>query len=280
MRIDAHQHYWNPEVLHYFWMTEDPSSLLRRAYLPADLEPIFQRNNIDGSIVVQAAQVPEEAPWLLELADRHPSILGVVAWVDLTDPKLGHTLDTLQRHAKFKGVRHLIQDEADVQWGLRPDVIAGLKQLAERDVQYEVVVRLPHLPFVEPMLDRVPNLRAILDHIGKPDIASGCLDGWAEHMERLARIPHLYVKLSGMVTEAKPYAWTAADLRPYARAVFDWWGPDRVVFGSDWPVCLMAAHSWKEVLAGLTQALGAIDKEHHIKLMGENAARYYKIGVP
>ena len=276
MRIDAHQHYWDPEVLHYFWMPSGPG-LLNRRYLPADLEPIYQRNQIEGSIVVQAAQVPEEAQWLLDLADRHSSILGVVAWVDLTDPHLGHTLDRLQRHPKFKGVRHLIQDEADPRWGLRPDVIAGLKELAKRDVQYEVVVRLPHLPHVEAMLNEVPNLRAILDHIGKPRIAEGTFDGWAEHMERIAKYPQLYVKLSGLVTEAKPYAWTMEDLRPYAQAVYNWWGPDRVVFGSDWPVCLMAAHGWKEVLAVLTQALGPMSQDDHAKLMGENAARYYKL---
>jgi L-fuconolactonase len=280
MRIDAHQHYWDPEILHYFWMPPEPG-LLRRKYLPEDLEPIYQRNNIDGSIVVQAAQVPEEAAWLLNLADRFRSILGVVVWVDLTDPKLGNTLDELQRHPKMRGVRHLIQDEADPKWGLRPDVIAGLKELARRGIQYEVVVRLPHLPYVEAMLETVPDLRAILDHIGKPRIADGAFDGWSEHMERLAKLPQLYVKLSGMVTEARPYAWKMEDLRPYTQAVYQWWGPDRVVFGSDWPVCLMAAHNWKEVLAALTQALGPIGQDAHAKLMGENAARYYKLdGVP
>ncbi len=278
MRIDAHQHYWDPEILHYFWMPPEPG-LLRRKYLPADLEPIYQRNGIDGSIVVQAAQVPEEAQWLLDLSDCHASILGVVAWVDLIDPQLGATLDKLQRHPKFKGVRHLIQDEADPRWGLRADVLRGLRELARRDVQYEVVVRLPHLPHVAAILEQVPDLRAIIDHIGKPRIADGTFDGWAEHMQRLAHFPQLYVKLSGLVTEAKPYAWKMEDLRPYAQAVYGWWGPDRVVFGSDWPVCLTAARSWKEVLAVLTQALGPLPPDAHAKLMGENAVRYYKLGV-
>ena len=280
MRIDAHQHYWDPELLHYFWMPDSPH-LLNRKYLPADLEPIYQRNGIDGSIVVQAAQVPEEAQWLLDLADRHSSILGVVAWADLTDPGLGHTLDRLQKHPKFKGIRHLIQDEEDPRWGRRTEVIAALKELARRDIQYEICVRLPHLPHVEAMLNEVPELRAILDHIGKPRIADGTFDGWAEHMERIAAFPNLYIKLSGLVTEAKPYEWTMEQIRPYARAVYNWWGPDRVVFGSDWPVCLTAARSWKEVLAVLTQALGPMPQEAHSKLMGENAARYYKLdGVP
>ena len=278
MRIDAHQHYWDPEMLHYFWMPPE-AGLLRRKYLPADLEPIYKRNGIDGSIVVQAAQVPEEAQWLLDLSDRHASILGVVTWVDLTDPKLGGVLDRLQRHPKFKGVRHLIQDESDPRWGLRADVLRGLKELARRDVQYEVVVRLPHLPHVSAMLEQVPDLRVIIDHIGKPRIADGTFDGWAEHMERLANFPQLYVKLSGLVTEAKPYEWKMQDLRPYVQAVYGWWGPDRVVFGSDWPVCLTAARSWKEVLAVLTQALGPVPQDAHAKLMGENAARYYKLGV-
>ena len=277
MRIDAHQHYWDPDILHYFWMPPEPG-LLRRKYLPEDLEPIYQRNNFDGSIVVQAAQVPEEADWLLGLADKHSSILGVVAWADLTRPaELGHTLDRLQKNPKFKGLRHLIQDEADAQWGLQASVIESLQMLAARDVQYEFVVRLPQLPNVEPMLEKVPGLRAVVDHIGKPRIADGSVDGWAEHMQRLALFPDLYVKLSGMVTEASPYAWTVDQLRPYARSVYDWWGADRVMFGSDWPVCLMAAKSWKEVLAALTQALGPLPDGAHAKLMGENAARYYKI---
>ena len=203
MRIDAHQHYWDPDKVHYFWMPPEPG-LLRKKYLPEDLEPIYRRNNIDGSIVVQAAQVQEEADWLLDLASRHASILGVVAWVDLTDPKLAATLDRLQRHPKFKGVRHLIQDEADPKWGLRPGVIKGLKELARRDVQFEVCVRLPHLAHVEAMLGEVPDLRAILDHIGKPRIAAGLFndgsfDDWGPYMERLAKLPQLYVKLSGLV---------------------------------------------------------------------------------
>jgi L-fuconolactonase len=276
MRIDAHQHFWDPDLIHYFWMPPGPGSLLRRKYLPEDLETIYQRNRIDGSIVVQAAHVPEEAPWLLDLATRHPSILGVVAWADLTRPAaLGHTLDHLQRHPKFKGLRHLIQDEADPRWGLQSNVIASLKQLADRGVQYEIVVRLPHLPFVEPMLEQVPALHAIIDHIGKPRIADASFDGWAGHMERLAKFPNLYVKLSGLVTEARPYDWTVEQLRPYAQSVYNWWGPDRVLFGSDWPVCLMAAKSWKEVLSALTQALGPLAEGAHAKLMGENAARYY-----
>ena len=277
MRIDAHQHYWDPDILNYFWMPPEPG-LLRRKYLPHDLEPIYQRNNFDGSIVVQAAQVPEEADWLLGLADKHSSILGVVAWADLTRPaELGHTLDRLQKNPKFKGLRHLIQDEADAKWGLQASVIESLRMLAARDVQYEFVVRLAQLPYVEPMLEKVPGLRAVIDHIGKPRIADGSVDGWAEYMQRLALFPDLYVKLSGMVTEASPYAWTVDQLRPYARSMYDWWGADRVMFGSDWPVCLMAAKSWKEVLAALTQALGPLPDGAHAKLMGENAARYYKI---
>ena len=142
---------------------------------------------------------------------------------------------------------------------------------------YEFCVRLPQLPYVEPMLERVPGLQAVVDHIGKPRIADGTLDGWAEYMERLAKIPNLYVKLSGLVTEATPYEWTAEQLRPYAQSVYKWWGPDRVLFGSDWPVCLMAARSWKEVLAALTQALGPLPDGAHAKLMGDNAARCYKL---
>lgn len=274
MRIDSHQHYWDPARLHYFWMP-DEHPILRKKWLPEDLEPIYERNRIDGSVVVQAAQNDEEAPWLLDLATRHASILGVVAWVDLESPQLGAKLDELQRHPKFKGIRHLLQDEADPRWVLRPSVIAGLRELARRRIPFDVCVRLLQLPSVEPLLEQVPDLPVVIDHIAKPRIADGTFDGWAEYMERLAQMPHVHVKLSGLVTEAKPYAWSVDDLRPFVRFVYDHWGPQRIMFGSDWPVCLLAATSWKEVLAAFTQALGPLDQETRALLLGEVAARFY-----
>lgn len=275
MRIDAHQHYWDPEAIHYFWMPETPHPILNRKYLPEHLEPVLERNAFDGSILVQAAHDPREARWMLDLADRHKSILGVVAWVDLTNPRLGDELDALQSNPKFKGVRHLVQDEPDLNWLLRPAVINGLKELERRRIPFEMMLRPQYLHTAEPTIDQVPNLPVIFDHIAKPNIAGQVMEGWANHMERLAAIPHVHVKLSGLVTEAKPYAWTVADLRPYVTFTYEKFGPERILFGSDWPVCLMAANSWKEVLAAFTQALGPLEKDVRPLMMGQNAIRFY-----
>ncbi|MBS1831178.1 MAG: amidohydrolase family protein [Acidobacteria bacterium] len=278
MRIDAHQHYWDPRAVDYFWMPDD-DPVLSRPYVPSDLEPILERNQFAGSVVVQAAHDPREAAWMLDLAARHPSILGVVAWADLTSADLPHVLDGLQQSPKFKGIRHIAQDEPDVNWLLRDDVIAGLRELARRGIPYDILVKPPQLHVVEPLVDKVPGLPVVIDHIAKPYIKDHIFDGWAQQMEAIAKIPHMHVKMSGMITEADHANWTADDLRPYVRHVYATFGPGRILFGSDWPVCLLAG-SWKEVLAAFTQTLGALEQEPRLMMLGENAARFYKLDVP
>jgi L-fuconolactonase len=275
MRVDAHQHYWDPSRLHYFWMPQD-HPVLSRTYLPQDLEPILERNNFGGSVFVQACHDPREADWILDIASRHSSILGVVAWADLTSPGLGHELDRLQRHPKFKGIRHILHDEPDVNWGLRPDVIDGLRELERRAIPYDLLLKVPHMHIVEPLVEKLPNLPLVIDHISKPYIAERIFDGWAQNMERIARIPHMHVKLSGMITEAKHDSWKAEDLKPYVDHVVNLFGPDRLMFGSDWPVCLLAG-SWKEVLAAFTQALGPRQEEFRLKILGETATKFDKL---
>ncbi len=247
---------------------------LRRNFLPPDLEPTLTQNSFDGSVVVQAAQVPEEATWLLSLAAKHKSILGVVAWADLKDPNLGRTLDQLQKNPKFVGVRHIVHDEPDVRWILQPDVIRGLKELESRKVPYDLLVKPPHLPYVPGLLEKVPELPIVVDHIAKPYIKEGIFDGWAQDMERIAKHPKLYCKVSGMITEADPANWKAEQLTPYVAHVLKVFGFERLMFGSDWPVCTLAG-TWKQVLAAFTQALGAQDADERAKIMGSNAARFY-----
>lgn len=277
MRIDAHQHFWDLDRLTYPWIPPAPSRL-RRNFLPEDLRPILARNHFDGSVAVQAATVAEEASWLLELSEQHAFILGVVAWVDLTDERVGDRLEKLQRHPKFKGTRHPVQDESDERWLLQEDVIRGLKELERRRIPYDLLLRPRHLGIVPELVDRVPELPLVLDHLGKPNIAEGVFEPWARDMERIAALPHVHVKLSGMITEARPNQWTAEDLRPYVEFVLKRFGPDRCMFGSDWPVCLVAC-SWKEVLSGFTQAHGPLPKELRSKIMGETAARFYDLSV-
>lgn len=279
MRIDAHQHFWDLGRFEYAWMPPEPS-VLRRNFLPADLEPVLKRNRFDGSVVVQANTLLEETRWLLELADNNEFIRGVVGWVDLTDPRVGEQLDEFQRHAKFKGVRHIVHDEPEVEWLLRPDVLGGLREISRRGLPYDLLLRPVHLPLVPRLMDKIPGLRSMIDHISKPLIAQGILDGWARDMEVAAQFPQIWCKLSGMITEADPQNWKAADLRPYVQHVYKCFGPDRLVFGSDWPVCLLACDRWKQVLAACTQALGPLTMDLREKIFGGNAVKFYRLESP
>lgn len=273
MRIDSHQHFWDLEKVDYFWMPKD-HPVLSRNYLPEDLWPIYEINRMDGSVFVQAAHNDGETDWVLDLADREAKILGVVAWVDLQSPELGKRLDVLQKWPKFVGVRHIVHDEPDVRWLARPAVVEGLRELARRGIPYDLLLKPPHIPVAIEVMEKVPDLRCVIDHIAKPYIARGEWAEWAADMAKLAAIPTMHVKLSGMITEAKNPGWKSEDLMPYVQYVLRLFGPRRCMFGSDWPVCLLAG-SWKEVLAAFTQALGAQSQEVRDEILGETASRFY-----
>lgn len=275
MRIDAHQHFFNLQKFDYPWMPPEPSPV-RQDLGPDLLARILKRNRFDGSVVVQALQIPGETQWLLELASHHDFILGVVGWADLTDSRLGGTLHGLQRHPKFKGIRHPVQNQLDTKWLLGPEGLRGLRELAARRLPFDLLVRPPHLPLIPRLADAVPDLPLVIDHLGKPRIAEGDFEPWANEMERIGGIPHVCVKLSGMITEAGP-GWKAAMLAPYVRHALNVFGPQRLMFGSDWPVCLLAADTWKKVLAAFTQALGAQTMETRSLLLGDTAQRFYRL---
>ena len=278
MRIDAHQHFWDLERFEYPWMPPAPSPLAF-SFLPQHLRPILKRNKFDGSVVVQAHTSLEETEWLLDLASANEFILGVVGWVDLTDARLGETLDRLQRHPKFKGVRHPAQDELDVNWMAREDVLQGLRELARRGLPYDLLFRPQHLRLIPRIVESAPELRMAIDHLAKPPIASGRVDGWAEDLAAAAAYPQVYCKLSGMITEASP-EWKADELKPFVRHAFDVFGPDRLMFGSDWPVCMLACETWKVSLAAFTQAHGPLAREVRNKVIGETAQHFYRLEVP
>ena len=273
MRIDAHQHFWDLDRLPYPWMPPG-DSILKQNFLPEDLKAKYERHRFDGSVVVQATTVDAEAMWLLHLADQHDFIKGVVAWVDLASPDLPRVLDRLQMHPRFCGVRHPVHDEADDRWLLRPEVLGGLRELARRDIPYDLLFRPQHLPLLPQLASEVPGLRMVLDHIAKPRIAEGLLEPWARDMEIASEIPGLHVKLSGMITEARVPGWTAEDLKPYVAHVMRLFPPDRLMYGSDWPVCLLAG-SYKAVLAAFTQAIGAQPQPVRDAILGETAVRFY-----
>ena len=277
MRIDAHQHFWDLDRFTYAWMPPGPSRL-RRNFLPEDLAPILAEHRFDGTVLVQAHTHIDETRWFLELAAQQAFIKGVVGWVDLTDRRLGETLDEFQRHPKFKGVRHPVHDEADPEWLLREDVIAGLRELARRKIPYDLLLRPVHLPLVPRVAELVPGLDMVIDHIAKPPIAKHRIEGWAEGMEAAAAIPQVCCKLSGMITEADRDSWSADDLRPYVAHVLSVFGPERLMFGSDWPVCLLAG-SWKKVLAAFTQALGPSPAAVRDRLLGGTAEQFYRLAA-
>jgi L-fuconolactonase len=256
-------------------MPPEPS-VLRQTFLPNLLARILERNRFDGSVLVQANTMLDETRWLLDLAEAYDFIRAVVGWVDLTDPRLGAVLDELQKRPKFKGVRHPVQDEADDGWLVRDDVLRGLAELARRRLPYDLLLRPRHLPLVTRIAERVPDLRMVIDHIAKPPIAAQEMEPWARDIEAAAGLPQVYCKLSGMITEADPEGWKAEHLRPYVAHVLRIFGPDSLMFGSDWPVCTLAG-SWKEALAAFTQAIGPQPIEVREKLLGETAANFYGI---
>jgi len=273
MRIDAHQHFWELSRFEYPWMPPEPS-VLRQDFLPDRLAPILVRNRFEGSVLVHAHQSLAETDWLLDVADANEFVRAVVGWVDLTDPLLGRTLDELQLRPKFKGIRHLVHDEPDDNWLLRPAVLTGLAELARRNLPYDLLLRPRHLPLVPRIAERVPELRMVIDHIAKPDIAAQIMEPWARDIEAAAKAPQVYCKLSGMITEADAKSWKPDHLKPYVTHVMQVFGPDRLMFGSDWPVCLLAG-SWKEVLAAFTQAIGPQPIDTRERLLGGTAQEFY-----
>lgn len=276
MRIDSHQHYWTMERHDYHWMTP-AVPVLYCDYLPADLRPCLDRHGIDMTILVQAAQTVAETDFLLELAAGEDSIAGVVGWLDMEAPDFAGQFERYRKHPGFVGLRPMLQDIEDDRWILRPKVLASLRLVAEADFPFEFLTFPRHLPFVLEALVAVPGLRAVIDHISKPEIRSGKMEPWRSAMAELAKQPNLYCKLSGMITEADHERWTVDDLRPYVEHVVECFGFDRLLFGSDWPVCLQAG-SYDHVIGAVEQILSSrLNEENKRKLFGENAAGFYKL---
>ena len=249
---------------------------IAKTFMPPDLAPILAELGIDKTVLVQARSALEDTTWFLELATEYDFIAGVVGWVDLLDPNLPRVLDHLLGHPKFKGVRHQVHDEPDEAWIVRDDVLRGLRELAKRDIPYDLLLRPPHLKYVPRVVDRLPNLPLVVDHIAKPEIAHGTIDEWARDMERVAAIPHVYCKVSGMITEADWQSWTPADLRPYGEVVVEQFGYDRLMFGSDWPVCLLAG-TYRQVWNAAHTTVGPLSEEEHANVFGRNAATFYNL---
>ena len=276
MRLDAHQHYWKIERGDYGWITPDVPRLYRD-FLPPDLLPHLRKHAIDGTIAVQAAPTTEETMFLLDLAERDETIRAVVGWLDPADPDHRAHYERFAARPKFAGFRVMIQEMPDARAALAPAFVAALREYAEQDVPVDLLVRSHQLETLAELADRVPGLRGVVDHIGKPPIAEGAMEPWRTHMARLAAHPNLRCKLSGMVTEADHAAWTAEQLVPYVREIARLFGPERVLYGSDWPVCLLAA-TYDEQLDALERALpDDWGEAERARLFGLNAKEFYKL---
>lgn len=272
--IDSHQHFWEINRFNYSWM--DKKSPLRKDFLPNDLEKLIKENQIDKTIIVQAVPSTEETYWLLEMAENYDFIAGVVGWVDLTDPKIEKTLNILQKNQFFKGVRHLWETDEDPEWIINSGAIRGLKVIAERNLTFDFLARPKNLIYIPKIMNLVPNLRAVLDHIGKPEIAEKKIQPWLNDIRKISSIDNVFCKLSGMITEANLKNWRIEDLKPYVHHVLSLFGADRIMFGSDWPVCTLAGQ-YKDVKNSFDEILKDLDPTSKNKIFGENASKFYKI---
>lgn len=277
--VDAHHHFWDPGKAEYPWMTEELASI-RRPFGPDDLRPLLREAGITATVLVQTRSSLEETRAFLEVAERTDFVAGVVGWVDLTDSRVGATLQELRDGPGGRylvGVRHQVHDEPDPDWLLRQDVRDGLEAVRDAGLVYDLLVRARELPAALEVARAYPDLRFVIDHMAKPPIAAGELSPWAEAIEPLSRLPNVFCKVSGLVTEADWSRWTPDDLVPYVSRALEWFGEDRLMVGSDWPVCLLAG-TYPRVLDAYRYALGDLGPQARKGIFGQNAWDVYRLG--
>jgi L-fuconolactonase len=277
--VDAHHHLWDPDVGEYPWMTGDFAAL-RRRYDLADLSPLLRTNGVSATIVVQVRADLAETVELLAMCTRTTTLVGVVGWVDLTASDVGGQIETLRtglggRH--LVGLRHGVADEPDPHWLLREDVDTAFEVLADRGLTFDLEITARELAAATAVARRHPHLRLVVDHGAKPAIAAGWPQDWAEGISALAQHPNVWCKLSGLITEASWSTWTPADLQPYVDHLIRTFGAQRLMFGSDWPVCELVT-SYQQVLATATRGLAALTTEERRNILSRNALSFY--GLP
>jgi L-fuconolactonase len=273
-RIDAHMHFWKYDPAQYEWIDETMLPL-RRDFLPADAEIEMRAAGFDGCVAVQAQQAIDETQWLLALADEHPFIAGVVGWVDLQSPDVDAQLAAVAGHPKLVGVRHIVQAEPDG-FLARPAFRRGVARLERVGLAYDVLVYARQLPEAVDFVAAFPGQRFVLDHLGKPDIRAGAFDEWRRSLDRLAAFPNVFAKLSGLVTEADWHRWTPAELHRYINAALDSFGAERLMIGSDWPVCTVAG-TYGAVMDVVKTALAGRTAAERDAVLGETARRFWNL---
>jgi len=277
MQIDAHQHFWIYNQTEFGWI-DDSMATLRRDFLPENLAPELKANGFQGSVVVQTRQTLEETRWLLQLAERSPQILGVVGWVDLTSADIRSQLKTLSRNPRLVGMRHIVQSEPDDRFLLRPEFLRGIAALEEFDLAYDILIYTKHLPVAIEFVERFPRLRFVLDHLAKPPIKSGEIDIWTSGIRRLAAFPQVFCKLSGLVTEADWQHWTPDQISPYLDVALEAFGADRLMIGSDWPVCLVGG-SYTQVIQLVKNYVLNRFPDALPLVLGGNAQRFWRLNA-
>ena len=279
MIIDAHHHLWDPAVGDYPWLT-DELAVIRRRFGPDDLAPLLQESEVSGTMLVQTRSSVDETREFLATAAATPFIRGVVGWVDLTDPAIGDNLAALRAGPggdRLVGIRHQVHDERDAEWLARDDVRRGIAAVADADLAYDLLVRSRELPAAYALVASMPDARFVVDHLAKPPIRTGVLHPWADLVSAWADLPNASWKLSGLVTEADWEDWTPDDLVPYVDHVLSTIGPDRLIFGSDWPVCTLAA-SYAQVVEAARLVTGRCSDTERDAIFAGNAWRVYRLG--
>lgn len=274
-KIDAHQHFWKYNQTEFGWIGEG-QHVLKRDFLPDDLIKELDKITYSGSIAVQARQSLNETRWLLKLAEKHDQILGVVGWLDMQSPDVDKQLDEFAGSKWLKGVRHVLHDESDDKYMLKPAFLNGISKLAERNLVYEILIFPKHLASAVELVSLFPKQQFILDHIAKPDILNEKISEWTKGMEQISRFANVSVKVSGMVTEADHKNWKPADFKPYLELILETFGEDRILLGSDWPVCLLAA-SYSQVMCLAEGFFEKAGQTAMAKIQGGNAARIYRL---
>lgn len=279
MIIDAHQHYWMIRRGDYGWLTPKSGPLLYQDYMPERLKPELRQCGVAGTIVVQAAPTMEETEFLLDLCEQEKTLLGVVGWLDVSGEDFERHFARFRSHSRFVGIRPHFPDVQDGDWSRYPQLVRNLSLLAEDGFPVDLLVRATGLPAMVKLLERVPKLAAVINHLAKPDIAGKLIDPWAQWMEAAARFEHVSCKLSGLATETGGVPWQKADFAPYVKHALDVFGAERILFGSDWPVCLQAG-SFPDMLEAMRMALPAdLTCSEADAIFGGNAARVYRLPI-
>ena len=275
MVIDSHQHFWKYEPVKHSWINDEMSAI-RRDFLPSDLKKVYEQNSIDGCVAVQADQTLDETDFLLSLANENDFIKGVVGWADLRSKDVDTVLEKYHSEKKIKGWRHVVQGEADHNFLMRPDFLRGISYLEKYGYVYDILIFPHQLGATLEFVKQYPHLKFVIDHIAKPYIKDGFFDGWAVLMKEIAKHENVYCKLSGMITEADYDSWSPQQIVPYMDWVVKAFGTDRVMYGSDWPVCLVAG-SYGQVKNLVVDFIGTLSDNEQHAIMGKNALKFYNL---